>query len=216
VTPSPPLPTEWVLGLIPAAGLSSRMGGSPKPLLETGSGTFLQRIVTTLRVGGIDRVWVGVRDSSGPIAAEARRWGATTFVPEDPDSGPIGSLQTAIRLARLEPHPPSAIVVNPADLPLVRVATLERLLAAWREERRPLVLPATEGKTGHPGLFGALLWDALLAPDLPQGARSVVEAHRAEAVLVEVADPGIHIDIDTLSEYRRQFPDAFRKRFQKW
>jgi molybdenum cofactor cytidylyltransferase len=210
------LASDWVLGVVPAAGLSTRMGGSPKPLLETGSGTFLQRIVTCLRGGGVDRVWVGVRELGGPIAAEARRWGAQAFLPVDPDDGPISSLRTAIRNAGGEAPPPSAIVWHPADLPLVRPATVEELIGAWRRSHPPLVLPAMTGRTGHPVLFDRSIWDELLRADLPQGARSVVDAHRAEALQVEVSDPGIHLDIDTLPEYRRQFPDAFRKRFQKW
>jgi molybdenum cofactor cytidylyltransferase len=219
-------PQGDVLGVIPAAGLSSRIGGSPKPLLETGSGTFLDRVILALREGGADPVVVGVRDDPGPVAAEARRAGARVLVPADLEAGPMATLQAAIRLVRRvrsgggadveQPSPLGALLFLPADFPLVQGTTVRALVEAWRETGASLVLPLEGRGTGHPALFAGPLLDELLDPALPEGARSVVEAHRTEAVQVPVDDPGIHVDIDTLSEYRRHFPTAYRKRFQKW
>jgi molybdenum cofactor cytidylyltransferase len=219
-------PQDDVLGVVPAAGLSSRIGGSPKPLLETGSGTFLDRVILALREGGADPVVVGVREDPGPVAAEARRAGARVLVPSDLDAGPIATLQAAIRRTRPDrgvagadgerPSPPRALLFLPADFPLVQGTTVRALVETWRKTGASLVLPMEGGESGHPALFAGPLLDELLDPALPEGARSVVDAHRDEAVQVPVDDPGIHVDIDTLSEYRRHFPTAYRKRFQKW
>jgi len=219
-------PNSDVLGVIPAAGLSSRIGGNPKPLLETGSGTFLARIIRALREGGADPIMVGVRDDPGPVAAEARRAGARVLVPPDLEAGPVATLQAALRLARREGNvtgangesrsPVRALLFLPSDFPLVQGTTVRALVEAWRETGAPLILPLEGERTGHPALFAGPLLDELLDPTLPEGARSVVDAHRSEAVQVPVDDPGIHVDIDTLSEYRRHFPTAYRKRFQKW
>ena len=219
-------PQGDVLGVIPAAGLSSRIGGNPKPLLETGSGTFLARIIQALREGGADPIMVGVRDDPGPVAAEARRAGARVLVPPDLEAGPVATLQAALRLVRREGSvagadgesrsPVNALLFLPSDFPLVQGATVRALVEAWRETGAPLVLPLEGGRTGHPALFAGPLLDELLDPTLPEGARSVVDAHRSEAVQVPVDDTGVHVDIDTLPEYRRHFPTAYRKRFQKW
>jgi molybdenum cofactor cytidylyltransferase len=205
-----------VLGVIPAAGRSSRIGGRPKPLLDTGEGTLLERVVGALRGGGADPVVVGVREDPGPVAAEARRLGARTLVPESVEEGPVATLRSALESARAEGEPPGALLYLPADVPLVQPGTVVALVTAWRETGAHLVLPREGGRTGHPALFAGPLLDELLDPHLPEGARSVVEAHRSAAVEVPVEDPGIHVDIDTLSDYRRHFPAAHRKRFQKW
>lgn len=218
-----------VLGVIPAAGLSSRIGGNPKPLLETGSGTFLSRVIRSLREGGADPVVVGVRAVPSPVAAEARRNGAEVLVPPKVEEGPVATLRAALEYARGNggpPHrghpkappetPPAALLLLPADFPLVKGETVRALVQAWRDTSANLVLPVQGGRTGHPALFSGPLLDELLEPDLPEGARSVVEAHRGTAVEVPVDDPGIHVDIDTLPEYRRHFPGPYRKRFQKW
>ncbi len=205
-----------ILGVIPAAGRSSRIGGGPKPLMDTGEGTLLERAVGALRGGGADPVVVGVREDPGPVAAEARRLGARALVPEGVEEGPVATLRSALETVRAEGAPPAALLYLPADIPLVRSGTVAALVTAWRETGAHLVLPWEGGKTGHPALFAGPLLDALVDPHLPEGARSVVEAHRSEALEVPVDDPGIHVDIDTLSDYRRHFPSAHRKRFQKW
>jgi molybdenum cofactor cytidylyltransferase len=204
-----------VLGVVPAAGRSTRIGGGPKPLLETGAGTFLERVVATLREGGADRVVVGVRDDSGPVAATARRAGAEVLVPTDVETGPIATVRAALA-GPLERSEVDAALLLPADFPLVRKETVDALLRRWRAGGGDLLLPRQGGRTGHPALFAGPLLHELLEPGLPEGARSVVERHRERAVEVEVEDPGIHVDVDTLPDYRRHFPDAYRKRFQKW
>lgn len=206
-----------ILGVVPAAGLSSRIGGGPKPLLETGSGTFLAGVVQALRAGGANPVVVGVRNDPGPVAAEARRSGAEVLVPTQVEDGPVATLRTALLQARNGGAPsPQALLLLPADFPLVKGETVRALVEAWRETGAVLVLPLEGGRTGHPALFAGPLLDELLDPSLPEGARSVVEAHRDGALEVPVDDPGIHVDVDTLPEYRRHFPGPYRKRFQKW
>ncbi len=209
-------PGEGLIGIIPAAGRSSRIGGNPKPLLDTGSGTFLERTVRALGEGGAASVHVGVRHEAGPVTAAVRRLGARPHVPVDVDDGPIATIRTVIRTLRDEGEAPAAILFLPVDIPEVTPKVVRALVESWCQFDAPLVLPASRGRTGHPALFSGVLLDELLEPDLAEGARTIVERHRADARIIEVDDEGILIDIDTLPEYRRRFPDAYRKRFQKW
>lgn len=207
-----------IWGIVPAAGRSSRIGGGPKPLLDTGDGSFLERVVRALRDGGADEVHVGVRHDPSPVAAEAHRNGARVHCPDGLDAGPIATVRHVLNEAREHGSPLDAVLFLQADMPAVSARTVRELVAAWRARPdAPIALPATpDGATGHPALFAHSLFGELCAPGLDEGARTVVEAHRSEALIVEVDDPGIHLDIDTLPEYRRAYPDAYRRRFQKW
>ncbi|TVP57865.1 MAG: hypothetical protein EA351_05070 [Gemmatimonadales bacterium] len=207
---------EGLIGVIPAAGRSSRIGGNPKPLLDTGSGTFLECTVRALAGGGAESVHVGVRHETGPVSAAVQRLGARPHVPPEVEDGPIATIRTVIRTLRAEGSTPAAILFLPVDIPGVTAGIVRALVQEWKESDARLVLPAHRGRTGHPALFSGVLLDELLEPDLAEGARTIVERHRTDARIVEIDDEGILIDIDTLPEYRRRFPEAYRKRFQKW
>ena len=85
-------------------------------------------------------------------------------------------------------------LILPADLPLVRPATLLAVAQALRQH--PVVVPWYQGEKGHPVGFDASCGDALQALRGDGGARSVV-AQRG-AWRLEVSDRGAVLDVDTL------------------
>lgn len=199
-----------VVGIVPAAGRSRRMG-SPKPLLDADGRSFLQRVVAALSGGGCAPVLVVVRDPSGPVAAMARGAGARAVENPDPSAGPISSLRAALR--SLE-EPAEGCAFCPVDHPRVGAETVERLLRAFEDTDAPVVVPRHGERRGHPVIFRKCLFRELLEEELEEGARTVLRRHRDEVLEVEVDDGGVLVDIDTIGEYRRHYPDAYRQRFQ--
>ena len=96
---------------------------------------------------------------------------------------------------------------------MVRADTVAKLIDVFETSRAPVVLPVYEGRGGHPVLFRRDHFDALLDPDLPEGARTVIRGLADRVERVDVDDPGVRIDIDTLPDYRRHYPASYRKRF---
>lgn len=93
-------------------------------------------------------------------------------------------------------------LVLPADLPLVQSHTLVAVAQAWAEDPGAVVLPHCAGQRGHPVAFGARYAPALLALQGDMGAVQVLRAARAAGQLrsLEVDDPGVFTDIDTLDD----------------
>lgn len=94
-------------------------------------------------------------------------------------------------------------LVLPGDLPLVRPETLQAVAAAL--EAHAVVLPHYRGQRGHPVGFGASCRDALLMLRGPQGAALVVRAQATvnPVAQLELEDPGIVTDIDTLQDLEK-------------
>jgi molybdenum cofactor cytidylyltransferase len=184
-------------GVVPSAGASERMG-RPKGLLPVDGVSFLRRTVSALREGGCDPVLVIVAEGERELAEEAEAASARVLLNPDPGEGPITSLRLAIDELR---GSVAGLAYLPVDHPLVRSETVRELLEAAREAHASLTLPTHGGERGHPALFGAALFDELTDPSLEGGARTVVHAHLAEALLVPVDDPGVLIDIDTPATY---------------
>ncbi|MDB5945450.1 MAG: hypothetical protein JWQ33_476, partial [Ramlibacter sp.] len=70
---------------------------------------------------------------------------------------------------------------------------------------RGVVLPKYQGRQGHPVAFAADCADALLALAGPQGAALVARAQREanRGLELELDDPGIVTDIDTVQDLAR-------------
>jgi molybdenum cofactor cytidylyltransferase len=194
-------PTASVAAVIPAAGLSHRMGLS-KALLDAGGQSFLARILSSLREGGAEPLLVVVRDDTDPVAREAEGNGGKVILNPDPSPGPVSSLQAGIRSL---PDRAAGVLFAPVDHPLFLPTTVRTLIQAFIDTGAPLLAPTFAERRGHPVLFGRTLFPELLEKDLPQGARTVVRRYLHAREEVPVVDPGILADIDTPEEYRAHF-----------
>ena len=193
-----------VVGVVPAAGLSRRMGRS-KPLLDADGRSFLGRVVGALSRGGCEPVLVVVRDADGPEAELAREMDADVLVNPDPSDGPISSLRVALR--SLDPAV-EGCALCPADHPRIDADTVDRLRRVFLDSDAPVVVPRHGSRRGHPVFIRSALFPEFLEEDLPEGARTVIRRHGNAVEEVEVDDAGVLVDIDTPGEYRRHFPDG--------
>ena len=89
-------------------------------------------------------------------------------------------------------------LVLPADLPLVRSDTLQKVAAALQHHR--VVVPVHCGRRGHPVGFSVSCYAQLAKLHGKYGAEPVVSAGAAMELIVD--DSGILIDIDTLDDLR--------------
>jgi molybdenum cofactor cytidylyltransferase len=186
-------------GIVLAAGASRRMG-EPKPLLEIDGVSFLEHAIKQLRQAGCRFVLAVVNGGDHWITRLADASGAGIVSNDAPQSEQIDSLRLAI--ANL-PDGYDAVVVLPVDFPRVQQQTIDALLRAYADQPSAVLNPAHEGKPGHPVIFSRDVVTELLHPDLPDGARTVIERHRDDARTIDVADAGVLIDIDTPADFQQ-------------
>ncbi|CAN5894175.1 nucleotidyltransferase family protein [soil metagenome] len=186
-------------GAILAAGVSSRMQ-KPKPLLEVGAETFLQRGIDTLRSAGCRTVYVVANAQAEWAQAAADELGFELVVNPQLESEQVDSVRMVVE--RL-PADTRGLLVLPVDLPLVSASTAQSMVRAFTAEPGPLFLPFHNGVAGHPVLLGRELFDDVLNKPLTEGIRSLIMAHARDLREVTVIDPGVLIDIDTPDDYWR-------------
>ena len=190
-------------GIVLAGGKSSRMG-RPKALLpiESSDDTFFDRVTRTLLEAGIEDVVVVVGADAESIRAGARpRPGVRIVDNPDYEQGQLTSLLAGLRA--IDVSRATAALVTLIDVPLGRAATVRTLVAAQRERGAPVVRPVSNGRHGHPVIFGRALFQELHDADPAEGAKPVVRAHAAEMIEVPVHDEGAFTDIDTREDYER-------------
>jgi molybdenum cofactor cytidylyltransferase len=188
-----------IAGLVLSAGESTRMG-TDKALLAYRGRTFLETIVGTLRESDITRIAVVLGHHAEAIRAATNVKGAEVVINTDYAQGQTSSLQAGLRV--LASPDLDAIVLCLVDHPAVSAPTIGKLLAAFRESSNTVVIPTYQNQRGHPVLIARALFDDLLQLGPGTGANAVIRKHRDRTRFIEVADPGILLDVDDPESYQ--------------
>lgn len=180
--------------LILAAGAGRRIGMGPKALLVLDEVTFLEHCVRACRSGGCDPIRIVVRPNAPELLSLAASLADSVVLNPDPERGMFSSVQCGFQDAVLEVM--RGFVVYPVDHPRVRSETVARVAAevfddAW-------VAPRFQGKPGHPiGIGVDSIRELQTLPD-SFTLREALEHVGARRVDIDVQDPGIRENVNTL------------------
>jgi molybdenum cofactor cytidylyltransferase len=181
-----------------AAGLSRRMGGANKLLAELDGAPVVARAADAVLASRARPVLVVTGHEADRVRAALA--GRALVFAHNPDHADGLSSSLRAGIAALGEGLDGAVVCL-ADMPWVRPAHIEALIAAFEASRaRPICVPSFAGRRGNPVLWPARYFAAIAALKGDAGARVLLGAHAAEVCDVPVADPGVTLDVDTPAE----------------
>jgi CTP:molybdopterin cytidylyltransferase MocA len=190
-----------VLAAVILSGGESRRMGSPKALIPYRGHTFLQHLLDAARHPKISPVLVVLGLHAGEITREAALDPANVVINHDWQLGQLSSIQAALRhLATREET--DGIILFLVDHPLISAALVDQLVTEFYRSGKPIVVPAYQGKRGHPVIFGRRLYEELAAP-LDKGARVVVWNHADEVLTVPTEEEGVVLNLNDPEKLRR-------------
>ena len=180
-----------------AAGRGSRYSGPRHKLAETlGQESVLAHTVRHAIASGLPVVVV----TTPALVEEASRLVATRDVvvlgQKNGGVAPGGMADSIAAGVAARSGAPGWLIL-PADMPLVRPETLCQISEALAHH--PVVYAQHQGRRGHPVGFGAELYSELVRLSGEEGARRIVS--RYPAFGVEVTDPGVLQDLDTVADF---------------
>ncbi|GAB7095910.1 hypothetical protein JCM30237_30640 [Halolamina litorea] len=191
-----------LIGLITAAGKSTRMGGFPKPLLTVERDRFVERLIAQYDRAGVEDIVVVLGHEAAEVRKRADLSGATVVENERYEDGMLSSVREGVREA--QDRDADGLLLSPVDYPLIPTHAISAVIDAFSEQpAADVIQPTTDGGRGHPPLFAASTFDALLHDPATEteGARAVVYADDTDTREVAVDDERIFVDIDTPEEY---------------
>jgi CTP:molybdopterin cytidylyltransferase MocA len=194
-----------IAAVVPAAGLSSRMG-RPKLALPLGERTIIERVVLALRDGGVKPIVVVIAPhvaELGPIAAAA---GASVVVLPSATADMRATVEHGLRWLDEHDQPTAddAWMLAPADYPLLDGNVVRGLCDQFAHDpTKSIVVPIYNGKRGHPVLIGWKHVAGIRATPAGQGIDAYLRAHSAETLELSVTSAGVLNDLDTPGEYER-------------
>jgi molybdenum cofactor cytidylyltransferase len=192
-----------VAAVVLAAGQASRFG-APKQLALWQSKSLLAHVVDAALASRAARVIV-VLGAHADACREALA-GRPVEIIFNPDWAAGQSTSVKAGLAALPGHI-SAALFPLADQPFVTAADIDAVISTYQRTLAPIVWPEYEGQRGNPVLFDRRLFPEMMQVTGDTGARPVLQAHRAEAERVVVANAGVLRDVDTPGDLRLTIDD---------
>jgi molybdenum cofactor cytidylyltransferase len=185
--------------VILAAGGSERLG-EPKQLVQLHGSTLLKRTAEMAQGVTPDRTVVVIGSNPMRMRAILRRCKGRKCIVTNPRwrAGMSTSLRRGLDAL---PHKARAVLLLAVDQPLLDVAALDTLIAAWvRHPQRPAAA-RYEKRIGVPAIIPRPLWRAAKAASGDSGARAVLR--RPGAAVTAVDMPQAALDIDTPEDLLR-------------
>ncbi len=188
-----------VAAIVLAAGAARRMQGQQKLLLPLGQKPLLVWVLETLLPLPFAEIVV-VRRSDSQLETVLASFPVRTVENPMADSGMASSIRIGVRAISQEV---SGFLLVLGDMPKVRRETYEQLLGAHQRFPNRVIVPRYQGQRGNPVLFPASYRSLLLQLSGDVGARGLLQQESSQLYWLEVEDPGILFDVDTVEDYRR-------------
>lgn len=181
--------------VIPAAGASRRMRGQDKLLQEINGVALLRRQVEMALATGA-HVCVTLPDYDHPRAETLQGLPVQMVAVPDAALGMSASLRRGVGML---PRNLKAVMILPADMPDLTTEDLLTVYQGFLNEPHPTLQQATteDGTPGHPVLFPADCFTALMALEGDQGARQVVKDNSYRLRRVALPGDNALTDLDT-------------------
>ncbi len=179
--------------MILAAG-KDRVGDLPKATIELSGTTVIKREINLLREAEISPIVI----VAGKMADELEKHIAHRKVPILKIDGNKNSdmlMSVKKGLESMIGHCDKAVVL-PVDIPAFLPETLIQLAGATYDSKYDLTIPTYEGKEGHPVLLHMAAAPKILGYQENGGLQGMIEAGQLRPLYVEVADPGIAIELN--------------------
>jgi molybdenum cofactor cytidylyltransferase len=190
-----------IVAVVLSAGESSRMG-RPKALLPIDGQTFIERIVAALKQTRVGKIIVILGHNASELQPKISHLPVEILINTDYKLGQLSSLQLAVRHLQLD-HDCDGMLVHLVDHPYLTPALVQEMIGRFYETKKRIIVPKFHGKRGHPVIFSRELFAELLSAPVDQGAKAVVNAHRADTLEIETEEAGIALDIDTPELYQQ-------------
>lgn len=195
-------PEDWrPVGILLAAGKGRRFdpaGVRNKLLQQLPSGdTVVEQAAQNLKAA-LGRTLAVVPADSAVLATQLSSMGLEVTECRDANSGMAASLTHGLR----HTHNAGGWVIALGDMPFVRPDTMRRIVATLAQGAG-IVVPVYHGARGNPVGFGRTHLEQLLQLSGDVGARKLLQQY--PVVEIEVDDPGICRDIDTIGDLQQDW-----------
>jgi CTP:molybdopterin cytidylyltransferase MocA len=189
-----------MISAILLAGGESRRMGEFKQLLRLGEKTFVEHCADNLLASRVDELVIVTGHRKSEVERSVGDRAVKFAHNHDYRSGMASSVKCGVQAIS---HGSQAFVIALVDQPTIGAHVVDSLIETYESMRPLIVIPAYDGRTGHPVLFDVSLKDEIQFMDPERGLRAVVKAHSNEIAWIEASDRSVLEDCDLPEDYAR-------------
>lgn len=195
---------EQLLAVIPAAGLSRRMG-QPKLLLTLGGKSILERLLLALDHPSITTRTVVVRAGDIPLRQEASRLGASVVIPaaDPPDMKMSVTLALDAIQRKYSPNDDDGWLLVPADHPVLDRRLIDAMINCWNTRQPRILVPRHGDRRGHPTMFRWSLAREVGRIPPESGLNWLLREFASDVMELPVDTDAALTDLDTPEDFAR-------------
>jgi molybdenum cofactor cytidylyltransferase len=189
-----------IAAIVPAAGMSTRMGRN-KLLLAFRGKPLITRAVDTLLESEIDEIVVVLGHEADRVRETLQGKQVTIVENFDYRQGMSTSIRVGLGAVSSGAR---AIMIYLPDQPLLEPEDLNRLIRAFaeaREHNKSIVVPFFRGQRGNPVILDASFKGAILEVVGEVGCKRVIKRNPDKMLMVEMGTDHVVRDVDTMEEY---------------
>jgi len=189
---------DKIIGVLLAAGLSTRMAPKNKLLLEFDSEPLVRRLAREVMAARIDGLIVVVGHDRWNVRKAIQDLDVT--IVENPDY--FENQMTSVRAGVLAAPEAHGYLIVPGDMPLLRARDFNRLLDRFLElGGEKAVVPFDRGERGNPIIIPGWSRAEMYRRGINFGCRNLLINFPELVSPLETADPQYFRDVDTIEAY---------------
>ena len=186
-----------VTAIILAAGESKRIG-TPKQLLPLGQNTILGQTIDNFLSSKLTEIVVVVGYRAQEIINEIGNRPVKVITNPNYQQGIGTSIAVGLTLISSKVQ---GIMIGLADQPFIDGQTIDRLIKAFSNSTKGIVIPVHKSRRGNPIIFKVNYKKELLLLKGDIGGREIIAKHSEDVIEVNFDSDNVVIDIDTENKY---------------
>ena len=190
-----------IMGVILAAGNSTRMGKDNKLLRNVGDASLVRNTAVEMLKSDVDSCSIVLGYQSDKVAEEIKDLNINLILNPLWQEGQASSLKAALNTLD---DTYSDLLIMLGDLPGVKSRHINRVIEEHlltNNRRSKITIPSFNGKKGNPVIWGRSFFPDLSNLEGDVGGRALFNHHPAAINLLDMDDPAVVTDTDTPEDF---------------
>jgi molybdenum cofactor cytidylyltransferase len=191
---------KGIWAIVLAAGESSRMG-SPKMILPYEGMTIIEKVLENVLASDVEKVVTVLGSHREEIMKVIERFHEQHCYNSNFKNGMLSSVKCGFEFL---PREFRAAMVLLGDQPMVETSVINKLIKAYNETGKGILVPVFQNKRGHPLMVDKKYRDEIINLDDPEGLKGLLLRHPVDLLEVNAENSSVLDDIDTREDYNNQ------------